>query len=62
MNKLREELATIVKPEYHDAWITSPSKFFGGKSPLEIIEDGDPQELHDLWRAIYVMQSGEPLL
>ncbi len=58
LRRLREHLARIGNPEDIGAWLQSPSDYFNGASPLQIIERGESDRL---WRLIWRLQDGVPL-
>jgi hypothetical protein len=58
-NDIRSRLERLIKPEFVDAWLNSPNASFNGKKPIELIINGDT---NSLYRMLYVLESGEPLL
>lgn len=55
IDRLRDQLAGVVKPEAIPLWLETPNKAFGGLKPLEVIERG---EVDRLWQMIFEIESG----
>lgn len=53
---LRRSPAKIIKPTALDSWLEKPNSAFGGRTPLQVIDDGESDRL---WEMIYLLQSGE---
>ena len=49
----------ISEPQLIDSWLNSPNSAFGNKKPIDLIINGDTNELY---RMLYVLETGEPLL
>lgn len=47
---LREEVKRVVADP--DLWLDTPHELLGGRTPNEVIAQGDPQRVRDLLRAI----------
>jgi uncharacterized protein (DUF2384 family) len=47
---LREEVKRLVADP--DLWLDTPHDLLGGRTPNEVITQGDPQQVRDLLRAI----------
>lgn len=58
LRRLREELAAITAPEAIADWLQMPNEYFGGISPMQIIERGEADRL---WRLIWRLQDGVPV-
>jgi hypothetical protein len=58
-NDIRSRLERLIEPEFIDSWLNSPNTGFKGKKPIELIIDGDT---NSIYRMLYVLESGEPLL
>ena len=50
MPDLREEVKRVVADP--DLWLDTPHELLGGRTPNEVIAQGDPQQVRDLLRAI----------
>lgn len=57
MDRLRQGLAGVMKPEYIGQWLRSPLEAFDGLKPIEVVERG---EIDRIWRMIYMLESGMP--
>lgn len=55
IERLREMLARVVKPEAIAQWLEAPNKAFDGLKPLEVIERG---EIDRLWKMLFYLESG----
>jgi uncharacterized protein (DUF2384 family) len=49
----------ITQPESIEVWLNSPNKAFNNKKPIDLIREKDTNQLY---RMLYVLESGEPLL
>jgi len=58
-NDIRSRLERLIEPQFIDSWLNSPNAGFNGKKPIELIIDGDTNQLY---RMLYVLETGEPLL
>lgn len=59
-NDIRSRLEKlIVEPESIEVWLNSPNKAFNNKKPIDLIHEKDTNQLY---RMLYVLESGEPLL
>lgn len=59
-NDIRSRLEKlIVEPESIEVWLNSPNKAFNNKKPIDLIREKDTNQLY---RMLYVLESGEPLL
>lgn len=59
-NDIRSRLERLIaKPESIEVWLNSPNKTFNNKKPIELIREKDTNQLY---RMLYVLESGEPLL
>lgn len=57
---IKTRLETLIsEPELIDSWLNSPNSAFGNKKPIELIIDGDT---NSIYRMLYVLETGEPLL
>lgn len=57
VDRLRDALGEIMKPDHIAAWLQTPNDAFGGLKPLEVIERGESDRI---WRMIYYLESGTP--
>lgn len=57
LDRLRVELAELVKADAVGPWLTKPNAAFERAKPLELIERGETDRL---WSMIYEMSSGDP--
>ena len=57
LDRFRERLAEVVRPEAIPAWLDTPNEAFDGLKPLEVIERG---EIDRLWNMIFYLESGIP--
>ncbi len=55
IERFRERLAEVVKPEAFPEWLETPNPAFDGLKPLEVIERG---EIDRLWNMIFYLESG----
>jgi len=55
IERLRDRLAELVKPEVIPKWLDTPNPAFGGLKPLEVVERG---EVDQLWQMIFYLESG----
>jgi hypothetical protein len=59
-NDIRSRLERlIVEPESIEVWLNSPNAAFQNKKPIDLIREKDTNQLY---RMLYVLESGEPLL
>ena len=58
-NDIRTRLERLIKPEFIDSWLNTPNKAFNNKKPIDLIREKDTNQLY---RMLYVLESGEPLL
>lgn len=56
VERLRRALAKVVKADAIGDWMDRPNKAFGGRRPIQVIEDG---EIDLLWAMIHDLQSGD---
>lgn len=56
-DRLRSALGKLVKNQAIGPWMDQPNKAFGGRRPIQVIEDG---QIDLLWAMIYQIQSGNP--
>lgn len=56
---IRSRLERLLDPELIDSWLNSPNTGFNGKKPIDLIINGDTNQLY---RMLYVLETGEPLL
>lgn len=56
-DRLHTALKKLVRDEAIGPWMDQPNRAFGGRRPIQVIEDG---EIDLLWAMIYDMQSGNP--
>lgn len=54
---LRFKLEEIIKPADLDEWMGKPNPAFGGKTPTQLLQDGEADKL---WDMAYRLESGEP--
>ena len=57
--ELKDRLRRIVQNEFVEAWLDTPNKAFGNKTPRQLIIDQNTLEIE---RMLYVLETGEPLL
>lgn len=57
LNRLQQALSRVMKADFVGQWLQTPNDAFGGLKPLEVIERG---EIDQLWRMIYLLESGVP--
>ena len=55
IERLRDRLAEVVKPETIPQWLETPNPAFDGLKPLEVVERG---EVDQLWKMIFYLESG----
>ena len=55
VERLRDRLAEVVKPNVIPAWLDTPNPAFNGLKPLEVVERG---EVDQLWQMIFYLESG----
>ena len=53
--RLVSELRSIVKPEKLKTWWNQPVDYFGGSTPLQVLERGETDRL---WRMIWEIREG----
>lgn len=58
-NDIRSRLERLIEPEFIDSWLNSPNSAFGNKKPIDLIINGDT---NSIYRMLYVLETGEPLL
>jgi hypothetical protein len=56
LQDLQEALCRNFEPGTLAAWLRKPNPYFGGSSPLHVVEQG---QIARLWRAIYRLEAGE---
>jgi DNA-binding XRE family transcriptional regulator len=54
--RLYEHLSEIIEKADFATWLRKPNPVFGGRQPLQLIEDGRSDEL---WRMVYELESGQ---
>jgi len=57
IDRLREGLEEVMKPDYIAEWLEIPNEGFAGLKPIEVIERG---EIDRLWQMIFFLRSGVP--
>lgn len=57
IGRLRDALAEIMLPGFIDQWLESANNEFGGAKPIEVIERGEVDRIHEI---IYRLGSGQP--
>jgi hypothetical protein len=55
--EIREGLSIVIKEEAIDAWLKKPNKSFEGRTPQELIDEGDFEPLRTM---IWQLQTGMP--
>jgi DNA-binding transcriptional regulator YiaG len=55
IERLRDVLARVMKPEIIPQWLDTPNKAFDGLKPLEVIERG---EVDRLWKMLFYLEAG----
>jgi hypothetical protein len=55
IERLREMLSRVIKPDAIAPWLETPNKAFDGLKPLEVIERG---EIDRLWKMLFYLESG----
>lgn len=55
--KLCEALSDVVDPACLGAWFQTPNESFDGLTPIELIEQGD---IDQLWNMVFELQTGMP--
>jgi Protein of unknown function (DUF2384) len=55
VERLRDRLAEVVKPEIIPNWLETPNPAFNGLKPLEVVERG---AVDRLWQMIFWLESG----
>jgi len=55
VERLRDRLAEVVKPDVIPKWLDTPNLAFDGLKPLEVVERG---EVDQLWQMIFFLESG----
>ncbi|MDQ2730351.1 MAG: helix-turn-helix domain-containing protein [Armatimonadota bacterium] len=56
IQELQVALCRNLAPDTIGAWLLQPNEYFGGLSPLQLVEQG---QLGRLWGAIYRLEAGE---
>jgi uncharacterized protein (DUF2384 family) len=57
--RLRRELGTVLTPDAISQWLDTPNEYFDGSTPLDVIDRGESDRV---WRLIWRLQDGVPLL
>ncbi len=57
MDRLRERLARVMKPEFIPQWLEAPNESFGALKPIEVLERG---EIDRIWTLLFHLESGTP--
>ena len=57
IDRLRERLARVMKPEFIPQWLETPNDAFGGLKPIEVLERG---EIDRIWTMLFHLESGTP--
>jgi hypothetical protein len=57
MDRLRDRLARVMKPEFIPNWLDAPNECFGGLKPIEVLERG---EIDRIWTLLFQLESGNP--
>lgn len=55
IERLRDVLARVMKPEAIATWLDTPNNAFDGLKPLEVIERG---EVDRLWKMLFYLEAG----
>jgi DNA-binding transcriptional regulator YiaG len=55
IERLRDVMARVMKPEAIPQWLDTPNKAFDGLKPLEVVERG---EVDRLWKMLFYLESG----
>lgn len=55
---IRTRLERLIKTEFVDSWLVTPNLAFGYKRPIDLINENDIDNLHKM---LYILESGEPL-
>ena len=48
VNKVKEALAKVIKPEAIDAWLNKPNNAFCNMTPMEVIREGLSYQIYDM--------------
>ena len=57
IDRLRERLARVMKPEFIPQWLETPNDTFSGLKPIEVLERG---EIDRIWTLLFHLESGTP--
>jgi transcriptional regulator with XRE-family HTH domain len=57
IDRLRERLTRVMKPQFVPQWLETPNDTFGGLKPIEILERG---EIDRIWTMLFHIESGTP--
>lgn len=57
-NSFKKELEGVMKKDFVETWLKTPNNAFEGKTPLEIISEGNQEKIQAM---IYYIKSGEPM-
>jgi hypothetical protein len=57
-NLIKKKLEGIMKKDFVETWLKTPNNAFEGKTPLEIISEGNKEKIQEM---IYRINSGEPI-
>jgi transcriptional regulator with XRE-family HTH domain len=57
IDRLRERLGRVMKPEFIPQWLESPNETFNGLKPIEVLERG---EIDRIWSLLFQLESGNP--
>lgn len=57
-NLIKKELEGVMKKDFVETWLKTPNNAFEGKTPLEIISEGNQEKIQAM---IYYIKSGEPM-
>lgn len=50
-------LGRVMRPEFVEPWLRTPNPAFEGRTPVEVIEDGEAERIR---RMIHELESGTP--
>lgn len=57
LDDVKKALATVIDEKFIDSWLSQPNAAFDGLTPLQLIERGEQERIHEM---VYRLQSGVP--
>jgi hypothetical protein len=58
INLIKKELEGVIKKDYIETWLNTPNNAFDGKTPIQVILEGNEDKIQEM---IYYIRTGQPM-